>query len=395
MVDEQRLDAVRQSERMLYFTACGSGGIADYSHEQASYLVGQGVDVTLLCPPLFAREREAVRYSTLEHLVDRPARKRTLPRILTRVETAYLIIRNMHTLHRTIVAGKFDRVLLGSYMEYLAPLWAGRLRSLAASGVVFGAVVHDPVRDHVVGPSWWHRRSVAAGYSFLRDAFVHDDISLDTVSPMPSLRVTVVPHGPRLFPNPRTERQEMRRRLRIPNGAKVFLAFGQIRDQKNLHLMLEAIVSHPQVFLVVAGTEVSRGHNSIKHYRELAAALGVAGRCVWLSEYLPMTDVADLFSAADFIVITYSNRFRSASGVLGLAANYRRMCIASSGMCNLRTMVMRYDLGVWVEPDSLLALVQGIQTLIEVPRIPRWDDYAAENSWERNATLVRDRMFAD
>lgn len=56
-----------------------------------------------------------------------------------------------------IVREGFRRVLMASYIEYLAPIWAPRLRNLSRSGIVFGAIVHDPVRDYVVGPSWWHR----------------------------------------------------------------------------------------------------------------------------------------------------------------------------------------------------------------------------------------------
>ena len=46
----------------------------------------------------------------------------------------------------------FRRVLLATYLEYLALLWAPSLRRLMRRGVVFGAVVHDPVRDYIVGP---------------------------------------------------------------------------------------------------------------------------------------------------------------------------------------------------------------------------------------------------
>jgi len=50
-------------------------------------------------------------------------------------------------LARTIDAGRFQRVLMASYVEYLAPLWAGALRRKAKRGVVIGAVIHDPVGD--------------------------------------------------------------------------------------------------------------------------------------------------------------------------------------------------------------------------------------------------------
>jgi hypothetical protein len=102
---------------------------------------------------------------------------------------------NIKKLVHTIKHYSFQFVLFGSYSEYLAPLWAGSLRSLAKQGVIFGAIVHDPVRNFVLGPLWWHHWSIASGYSFLREAFVHEAIELDTVHSMPQLHTTVIPHG--------------------------------------------------------------------------------------------------------------------------------------------------------------------------------------------------------
>src|SRR5262249_43039811 len=143
------------------------------------------------------------------------------------------------------------------YFEYLAPIWSRRLRQLARQGVVFGAVVHDPVRDVVVGPAWWHRWSVACGYSFMREAYVHGPIELDTVKPMPQLRTTVIPHGPYCFPPATHTREDVRAKFGIPPGAFLLLAFGHVRDTKNLNLVIRAMAENPGCYLMVAGQELS------------------------------------------------------------------------------------------------------------------------------------------
>ena len=126
-------------------------------------------------------------------------------------------------------------------MEYFAPLWAPRFQSLASGGVTFGAMVHDPVRQTVIGPRWWHQWSIASNYSFLREAFVHDPIELDTVRPVAGLRTTVVPHGPYQFPPLALSRDVMREQLRIPRDGLLMLSFGHIRDAKNLDLVLRVM----------------------------------------------------------------------------------------------------------------------------------------------------------
>jgi glycosyltransferase involved in cell wall biosynthesis len=266
------------------------------------------------------------------------------------------------------------------------------LRRLAQSGVVFGAVVHDPVRDYVVGPRWWHRRSVAAGYSFLREAFVHEAIELDTVLPMPRLRTTVIPHGLYRFPAARRSREAMRAELELPAGARVMLAFGHIRDGKNLDLALRAMASVPDVFLVVAGREQSGGQRSAGFYQDLARQLGVAERCRWQVRHIAAEEVGDFFAAADVALLTYTRAFRSASGVLNAAVCCRKPCIASAGQGDLRSAVRDYNLGVWVEPDDVQSLAEGMRQWVASASAPRWEAYETDHSWRRNAELVLARM---
>ena len=238
--------------KLLYFSPAWSGGLADYARSQADALVDAGTKVVFLTS----------RRNEIDPASGCCIRKELSPasvgasgnsRLMHKFELARELVANFRQLARIVKREKFDRVLLGSYVEYLAPIWAAQLRRLASCGVVFGTVVHDPVRDYVVGPQWWHRWSVRAAYSFLREAFVHEAIELDTGRPMPRLRTTVIPHGPYRFPPPRLGREQVRARLKIPREAKVLLSFGQVRDGKNLDLVIRAIARESQAYLVVAG----------------------------------------------------------------------------------------------------------------------------------------------
>jgi glycosyltransferase involved in cell wall biosynthesis len=378
---------------LLYYCPASYGGIADYAHAQATALVAAGMNVTLLGPTDWPH-RQATPY-TLRAVLRSGQAGKDLPRWRRRFHTARRILQNQFQLAEVVGREGRRRVLCASYIEYLAPLWAGRLRQLARRGTVFGAVVHDPVRDTVVGPVWWHRRSVAAGYSYLRDAFMHHQIVLDTVQPMQGLRTTVIPIGPFVFPAPEKSREAMRRGWDIPATAPVLLSFGLVRDGKNLDLMVRALAALPEAHLVVAGTEAVSGNKPVRHYQQLAESLGVAGRCRWVIRFIPAGEVGNFFTASDVVMLTYSAGFRSASAVLNTGVHYQRPCLASSGESNLGSMVREYGLGVWVEPDDPSAVVAGLKQLLASPAQPRWEDYARDNSWERNAALVQARLLAD
>jgi glycosyltransferase involved in cell wall biosynthesis len=366
--------------------------MADYAREQAAALCDEGAEVTVLCTNDWPRS-EAAPYKSLP-ILSSSCGPSNLPRWQNQLRLAATILANQSRLARVIRRGNFRQVLGVAYSEYLSPLWAGRLKHFSRQGVVFGAVVHDPVRDYVVGPLWWHRRSVAAGYSYLREAFVHEPVRLDTIDPVPMLTTTVIPHGSLAFPPATLSAQQMRAQLGIPLPAKVLLSFGYIRDSKNLDLVLQAIRQFPEVYLLVAGTVSTDGQRSVESYQALAKKLGVADRCRWFSRFLPREEIGNFFAAADLVLLTYSKSFRSASGVVNTAIFYRKPCLASSGPGNLCSVVQKYGLGIWVEPDDLNALKVGMERWRTDPPIPRWEAYEEENSWQRNAALVVSRFKA-
>lgn len=377
--------------KLLYFSPAWSGGIADYAHEQAQALGKRGIKVTLLTSPLFQKEKTEF-YETRPILTSANAFQSPIS-ILRKTVLGLNILENYTTLANIIRQEKFQYVLLATYAEYLAPLWFSPLRELAKQGVTFGAVVHDPVRGHVVGPLWWHRWSIACGYSFLKEAFVHEAIELDTQKPMPQLQTTVIPHGSYQFSQPQQSREEIRKELDIPQQAKMLLSFGHVRDGKNLDLILQAMTNFPNVYLVIAGKVSSSSQKPITYYQDLADSLGISNQCRWLINFIPEAQVGNLFNACDVVLLTYSASFQSASGVLNTAVAYHRPSIASAGEGNLKSVVQKYNLGVFVKPDDSEAIRDGIQQWLNGIEPPKWEEYEKDNSWDKNAEIICQRFW--
>jgi glycosyltransferase involved in cell wall biosynthesis len=377
---------------LAYFSPESYGGLADYAREQANALSAMDARISFITTPSVAKARGKVNYEVLPLLAEPPAARAGRNRLVRRLSTAGWIMGNMARLAAWIRREGVRYVLLGSYMEYFAPIWAPPLRSLARSGVKFGAMVHDPVRETVIGPRWWHRWSVASNYSFLLEAFVHDPIELNTVRPVAGLRTTVVPHGPYQFAPASLPREAIREQLRIPPDALLMLAFGHIRDAKNLDLILRAMSANPKYHLLVSGKELSASQRPASFYQKLASTLGVADRCRWRIGFVPEAEIGNLFEASDLVLLNYNGNFRSASGVLNVAVQYRKPCLASGGPGNLRTSMERYALGQCVVPDDEAALARALARWDSSSLKPDWTGYDRDNSWERNAALVIERM---
>ena len=384
-------------KRLLYFCPLSYGGLADYAHAQATALAEAGCDVTMLCQPEFMMGRaSSYRQDPLLKKLKEHNKSSVAGRIVRKFAHGFLILKHISQLAAYIREHDFQHVLFASYVEYLAPLWAYKLRRLSKAGVRFGAVVHDPVRDFVVGPMWWHRYSIWSAYSFLSEAFVHETIKLDTVKAIPKLRTTVIPHGLYKFTESDCPATHMRKILEVPQDVMLALAFGHIRDGKNLDLVIRALVHIPDVYLIIAGKEASTGQRTVSWYQQLAKELGVQNRCRWVSSFIPEQEAANLFNCCDVVLLVYSSQFLSASGVLNVAVNFRKPCLASSGNGPLKSVVEKYQLGTSVAPDSEVAIIDGFKKVMNAKdRLAMdWSGYERDCSWKKNATITINSIFS-
>lgn len=143
------------------------------------------------------------------------------------------------------------------------------------------------------------------------------------------------------------------------------MAFGQIRDGKNLDLFLRAMAELPRnVKLLVAGKGDSGSSRAPEFYQSLADKLGVENRCRWDIRKIPNEELGDIFAACDVVLATYSGKFHSASGALSAAVSARKPVLASSGPGPLKTALLKYGLGVFVDPDDIGAIVQGVLKIL-------------------------------
>ncbi len=368
--------------KILYHTPSREGGLCEYAVHQAAALTAvEDVDLIWQGPSGVTAPPAA---KSLKPLPD-PAVTVGRPRWRRAWDFLAWTLASQRALHRAIGEIRPEAVMLPGWAEYFAPLWAWRLRRWRSKGVRFGALIHDPVRDHQVGGRYWHRASIRQAYSFLDVAFVHEFQHLDVGGGrMPD--IVVVPHGPYPVPVGQSDAGDMRVKHGIAKDARVLLSFGHIRDGKCLDAVMEAMVTCTDCHLIVAGREQSGGQKPAAHYQHLAQQLGVADRCHWFVGYVPNDKVWQYFAMADQLLLLYSQDFRSMSGVLNVNVQFQLPVLASAGGGPLVKAVQTYNLGQ-VVPDTrstriahALAQTQSIK--------PRWDDYLCDHSWETNAQAV-------
>jgi len=376
---------MKSPPEILFFSPSANGGIAEHTFYQAKALAKAGAKVICLVPPAFLCRRgtEFEKVVCLANGVPLGGLK-----LVRRTRLAWRIISSRWRLVLEIIKRRPDLVLLDSYVEYLAPFWVWPHWLLArVAGVKYAANLHDPVRSYIVGPTWWHWLSVCLAYLPLDFVMVHD--KLPEPSPVPaSVRVVQVPHGLYEITGPEYDPSAVRREWGVQSGQKVFLAFGFVRDSKNLDLAIQALAHVPEAVLVVAGSVAASKDKPFAFYRELATELCVEDRCQFFEGFVADAELSKYFAGADFVLLTYASSFRSQSGVLNIAARARKPVLASASPSSLIESVTTFSLGLAVKPDCVEAVVSGMRCLISASPQPRWDDYEAHASWIVNARSV-------
>jgi len=370
---------------ILYFSPFAKGGLAEYARCQAASLEQAGAKVTCLVAPSFIDGR-ASGFETVACLCDPPLAGGSW--LVRKIKTICQITWNRYMLAWEILRRRPDLVLLDSYLEYLAPFWVWPHWFLARLfGIRYAANLHDPVRNFVIGPAWWHKWSVRLAYLPLDFILVHDNLP-ESASVPSRVRVVQVPHGLYDISGSGVNADEVRRSWGVKEGQTVFLAFGYVRDDKNLDLAMQALARVPGSFLVVAGSVASGKDKPLAFYRELAKQLGVLDRCHFVEGFVPDEELGTYFIGTDIVLLTYAATFHSQSGVLNVAARARKKVLASSGPGPLIESVRKYQLGIAIEPDSLDAIITGMQQLLASAAVPHWEEYELAASWEANAQAV-------
>ena len=369
--------------RLIYHCCEREGGLAEYSRQQAAALARLSNTEVMWHAPAAGCVPEGVSLLSPICVTERRPGRNRLRRA---VEFAIDTLSPYGALSKQIRRTRPDAVLLAAWSEYFAPLWAPQLRRWQRRGIRVGAVIHDPVRDYVRGPIWWHRYSIREAYSFLDVAFTNDETPLDTCGGSASLRTVQLPHGPYPVPFGEASKAELRHQLDIPETAHVLLSFGHIRDGKNLDQIIAALPSLPSAHLLVAGREQSAGQKPATYYQDLARRLGVADRCHWHTSYIANEEVWKFFRVSELLLLTYSPDFRSASGVLNVNARFGLPVLASAGAGPLLDAVKQYQLGSILQNPDATSIAQAVPRALCVKG--DWQRFAEENSWRINAERV-------
>ena len=154
---------------------------------------------------------------------------------------------------------------------------------------------------------------------------VHTQADLAQLPAAVSARTVVIAHGEYgglARSGGSVERDAARAQLGISAEAPVTLIFGQLRADKGLGDMVQALGRLPRLHLLIGGQDLG----ALSAVREQLRSPQLAARVTVREGFLDMREAAELFAATDTVALPYPGA--SQSGVLLLAYGFERPVIA-------------------------------------------------------------------
>ncbi len=354
--------------RILQIETFGRGGLIHYVYNLSCALAGRGHEVTLVTAAAYELEGQslpanvrlvkAIAGVTRRAQEARPGSLTSLGRRVQAVRDAFAVVAVARRLQPDVVHLHCTNPIA---LVYLALLRRLRVPLVSTAHVVTpheqGRVAHAAFRR-------LHRISdLVVAHSAVDRARLHEECGVAAG------RVVVIPHGEYGFfarGGPLLDRETARRSLGLEPRDEVALFFGYIREYKGLDVLLEAwpgvAEARKGARLLVAGDPVQLDRARRDELETWATRLGAVHRF----DYVPFSDVARYFRAADVLVLPY--RRISQSGVLFLALALGVPVVATS-VGALPEMLRDGESALLVPPESPAALAVALVRALGDPEL--------------------------
>lgn len=349
----------QRAARIFLHTPEPESSAARYVRELLDALTEQGVAVDVICP---VNHRAMPNFRSNPRITVHASRGRSTSSgrgVATRVrDNVEFALSSATVLYRAARRGDLIHFQYAIHLPLQAVFLAcARLRGCK---IVFTA--HDPLphKWSLPRPLRWLERSALRWIYRTSDVIlVHSEAGKRTVLAHfaePEAKVQVIPHGP--YP--------LNTKVSHPDSGRMeLLLFGALRENKGLHLAIQAVQrlhrSHNPVRLTIAGRVMNgKEHDYWERCKALIAADPEPIRVI--EEFIPEERVPELLSGCHCLVLPYG-AFFSDSGVAFLAlANSKPLLATSSG--GLGELLRSSGGGILIDEATVDAVEIAIRSAI-------------------------------
>lgn len=162
--------------------------------------------------------------------------------------------------------------------------------------------------------------------------------------------------------NPEVSRKDAKRILRLDDGYKYILFFGQIKTVKGLDVLIESLpYVNKKIKLIIAGNP---NHDSFQKYQDQIDKLDLDERVVKVIRYIEDDEKDLFFRSADALILPYRAIFQSAVLLMGMSYG---VPIVASDLAGNREVITNADYGLLFTSEDHEDLARKINHLFKSP----------------------------
>mgnify|MGYP001158444621 FL=1 len=195
-----------------------------------------------------------------------------------------------------------------------------------------------------------------------QDAFVtmSETVRNDLNILLPNCKTMMRPHPLYAqFGEPKSK-QEIRAKFGIRKEQKILLFFGFIRKYKGLDLLLKALKNCDEHTVVLIAGEC---YGEFDQYQEIIDEFGLEDRVIKMVQYIPDSEVSEIFSVSDICVLPY--RTATQSGIASIAKYYQLPMVVTP-VGELPNEVIPDKTGIVCESSKPIHIAQGIHKSLDL-----------------------------
>ena len=333
-------------------------GAGRYVYELTRALASNGWRATLLAPDNFEyrqclSDETQVEFSPLG-LRPNESGRGLLGRM---IDNLRFLLRSCSAQYRTMRKCRVIHFQFPLHLPFgLAPFLLAKLCGLR---IIFTA--HDPVPHKWLFPAPWNRIerwSLACIYGLSDRVIVHSAAGLKTVTEkfaVPAGKLAVIAHGPFSVPSPGEQPFQ-------GDGLNVLL-FGALRENKGIHLAIEAIQhlvgQGVPIRLTIAG-ETPNGKEA-DYWSRCERLLAQSSAGIELRKrYIQEDEIPALLAQSHCVLLPYTE-FSSDSGIAALALSNEKPIIATSSG-GLGELLRAAEVGITIKEPTVEGVEEALLT---------------------------------
>ncbi len=246
-----------------------------------------------------------------------------------------------------VAKGNPDVVIFAYWMSFFAPCFGTiakvikRKTNAKLIGLIHNMTPHESSFIDKLFPPYFLKSM--DGFIALSD-FVMSDVEKFMGKKMPNV---VSPHPIYDIYGPMIPKDTALEQLSLSKECSYILFFGFIRDYKGLDLLMQALSDERISNKPIKALVVGEFYGNEEKYKKLQSDLNLSN-IVWVSDYVPDSQVGAYFCAADLVVQPY--RSATQSGVAQVAYHFEKPMVVTN-VGGLPEIVPDGKVGYVVEPD--------------------------------------------